>query len=31
MAYLVIISLGFPYSERKDVIYTLLFVDERQF
>ena len=25
MAYLVIISLGFPYSEHKDVIYTLFF------
>ena len=31
MAYLVIIPLGFPYSEHKDVIYTFLFVDERQF
>ena len=31
MAYLVIISLGSPYSEHEVVIYTLLFVDERQF
>ena len=31
MAHLVVIPLGFPYSEHKDVIYTFLFVDERQF
>ena len=31
MAHLVVILHGFPYSEHKDVVYTLLFVDERQF
>ena len=31
MAYLLVISVGFPYSEHKDVICALLFVDERQF